>query len=81
MIRVEVYSKPDCSLCEEVKATLLKVRREIPFELEEIDVESRPEVYETYKDRIPLVLINGRRAFKFWVDEEALRRRLSRERA
>lgn len=81
MIWVEVYGKPDCCLCDEVKATLLKVRRDIPFDLHEIDIESTPELYETHKERIPLVFVNGRLAFKFRVDEDAFRRRLTRERA
>jgi glutaredoxin len=78
---VEVYGKPDCCLCDEVKATLLKVLRDIPFDLHEIDIESTPELYETYKERIPLVFVNGRLAFKFRVEESALRRRLRREQA
>ena len=81
MILVEVYGKADCCLCEEVVATLVRVRREIPFDLHEINIESTPELYEVYKERIPLVFINGRPAFKFRVDEEALRRRLAREQA
>lgn len=80
IIRVEVYGKRDCCLCDEAKATLSRVQREIPFDLREIDIESMPELYETYKERIPLVVINGRLAFKFRVDEEALRHRLARER-
>ena len=78
MIRVEVYTKRDCCLCEDVKAVLLKVRRDIPFELCEIDIESAPVLYETYKERIPFVVIDGRPAFKYRVDEAALRRRLAR---
>jgi len=79
MICVEVYGKRDCCLCDEAKATLLRVRGEIPFDLREIDIEATPELYGAYKDRIPLVVINGCLAFKFRVDEEALRRRLARE--
>ena len=79
MIRVDVYGKRDCCLCDEAKAVLLKVQREVPFELSEIDIERSPELYETYKERIPLILINGRPAYKFRVDEAALRRRLARE--
>ena len=78
MIRVEVYTKRDCCLCEDVKATLLKVRHDIPFELREIDIESGSALYEAYKERIPLVVIDGRPAFKYYVAEEALRRRLAR---
>ena len=76
--RVEVYGKRECCLCDEVKATLLKVRRDVPFDLQEIDIESTPGLYETYKERIPLVVIDGRLAFKFRVDEGALRKRLAR---
>ena len=78
MIRVEVYTKRDCCLCEDVKATLLRVRRDIPFELREIDIESAPVLYEAYKERIPFIVIDGRPAFKYRVDEAALRRRLAR---
>jgi len=79
LIRVEVYGKRDCGLCDELKATLLRLRREIAFDLREIDIESTPTLYETYGERIPLVFINGRLAFKFRVDEATLRRRLARE--
>ena len=78
MIRVEVYTKRDCCLCEDVKATLLRVRRDIPFELREIDIESAPVLYEAYKERIPFIVMDGRPAFKYHVDEAALRRRLAR---
>lgn len=77
MIRVEVYGKRDCCLCDEAKAILVKVRREVPFDLREVDIESAPEIYATYKERIPLIVINGRPAFKFRVDEAALRQRLA----
>ena len=76
MIRVDIYGKRDCSLCDEAKATLQKVQREVPFELREIDIESSLELYESYNERIPYVVIDGHPAFKFRVDEDALRRRL-----
>jgi glutaredoxin len=80
VIEVELYGKRECGLCDEVKATLLKVRREVPFDLREVDIESDPALHEAYKERIPLVFVNGRLAFKVRVDEAALRRRLRRER-
>jgi len=39
VIRVAVYGKRECALCDEVKATLLAVRTEIPFVLDEVDIE------------------------------------------
>ena len=81
MIRVAAYGKRECCLCDDIKATLLEVRRDIPFDLQEIDIESSPDLYATYAERIPLVLVNGQIAFRFRVDEATLRRRLERERA
>jgi glutaredoxin len=79
MMQVEVYGKRDCCLCDDVKTTLVKLQREIAFDLREIDIESTPELFDTYKERIPLVFVNGRLAFKYRVDETTLRRRLLRE--
>lgn len=80
MIRVEVYGKADCALCDDVKTVLRRVQREIPFDLGEVDIAATPELWETYKERVPLVFVNGRLAFKFRVDDAAVRRRLARER-
>ena len=79
MIRVAVYGKRDCCLCDEAKATLVRVRHEVAFDLCEVDRESAPGLYATYKERIPRIVIDGRPAFKFRVGEQALRRRLARE--
>jgi len=77
MIRVVVYGKRECCLCDEVKAVLVRVRSDVPFELTLVDIESSAELLEAYGERIPLVFIEGRLAFKFRVDEAALRRRLA----
>ncbi|OGK98086.1 MAG: glutaredoxin [Candidatus Rokubacteria bacterium RIFCSPHIGHO2_12_FULL_73_22] len=81
MIRLDIYTKRDCCLCDEAKAVLLRVQRDVPFELREVDVESSAELLEAYGERIPLVFVDGRLAFKFRVDEAALRRRLAEARA
>jgi glutaredoxin len=80
VVRVELYTKRGCALCDEAKAVLERVRRDVPFELREIDVESTPELLAAYGERIPFVTIDGRPAFKFRVGEAALRRRLGRPR-
>ena len=35
---VEIYSKPQCPLCDEAKEVLARVRRRISFELKEVDI-------------------------------------------
>ncbi len=78
MITVKIYSKPDCHLCEEAKAVLDVVRNQIPFQLDEINIETDPHCYDLYKEQIPVIFINEQKAFKFRVTEKELRKRLQR---
>jgi thiol-disulfide isomerase/thioredoxin len=80
-MQVEIYSKADCPLCDEAKAVLEKVRREIPFELIEVDILQDPKLFEQFKLDVPVVYVDGRKAFKHRVDERELARRLERGRA
>lgn len=77
-IKVEIYSKSDCHLCDEAKATLLKVQNDLPFVLEEVDITHDQKLFEEFKEQIPVVFINGRRTFKFRVSEKELRRKIKR---
>ena len=56
---------------------LERVRADVPFELEEIDITSDPELERRYRERIPVVLIDGEEAFTYFVFPDALRRRVS----
>ncbi len=77
-IRVVLLTRKGCCLCAEVKAVLDKVRGEIPFELDEVDIDAEPALRGEYGDQIPVVFVNGRKAFKYRVTEEALREKLRR---
>ena len=77
-MKVTIYSKPDCPLCDEAKEVLERVRASIPFELEEVDIRSDSELFDRFRYDIPVVFVDGNKAFKHRVDETALRRRLAR---
>jgi hypothetical protein len=53
-----------------------RVRAELPFEVEEIDITDDPELELRYRQRIPVVEIGGEEAFTYFVHADALRRRL-----
>lgn len=84
MIEVVVYSKHDCHLCEEVKAQLARLRQAFPFELREVNILEDPENFEKYREEIPVVFVNSKKAFKYKLDEKDFLRRvemiLARER-
>ena len=46
-----------------------------PFE--EVDIAGDPELEAAYREWLPVVEIDGRRAFVYFVDPAALRRKLS----
>jgi glutaredoxin len=78
VLRVEIYTKRDCCLCDEAKEVLARVRTDVPFELAEIDIETDPALMERFRTEIPVIFVGGRKAFKYRVDEQELRRRLAR---
>ena len=54
------------------------VRRELGFELTLVDVGGDPELEERYRSHLPVVEVDGERAFTYFVDPAALRGRLAR---
>ncbi len=79
MIRLTLYGRADCHLCEEMHAVVARVAREAAVVLEQVDVDSDPALVAAYGADVPVLCVNGRRAFKHRVDAPALRARLARE--
>jgi glutaredoxin len=77
MREVILYTRDGCSLCEKAKAVILAVRREVAFEFREVDIGRSGELFEDHKHDIPVIEIDGKRAFKHRVDPAALKERLS----
>ncbi|MET0501690.1 MAG: glutaredoxin family protein [Candidatus Binatia bacterium] len=73
---LQLYTRKDCCLCEEMKRVLDEVATRIPFVLEEIDVDSSAELRQKYSDEVPVLLIDGRKAFKYRLTARELQQRL-----
>ena len=74
---VTLYGRPGCHLCDEARAELERLRREAPFELEEVDIERDPHLHRRYLERIPVVALDGEELFDFFVDGPELLRKLT----
>ena len=79
MIRLTLYGRADCHLCHEMRAVVERVVADVPVEVREIDVDADPALAARYGDEVPVLLVNGQRAFSGRVDAAALRARLGRE--
>ena len=74
--RVVVVSRAGCGLCEEALAAVEDARRRVPFTLEVRDVDADPGLAARYGEEVPVVLVDGREAFKYRVDPRRLVRTL-----
>jgi glutaredoxin-like protein DUF836 len=70
---VVVFVAEGCHLCE---AALEVVDRVCAGDFERVDIGDDAELEAAYRSSIPVVEIDGERAFTYFVQPEALRRRL-----
>ena len=75
-VKVTLYGKAGCCLCDEAKAAIAGVRADRAFDLEEVDVSLDPVLNRRYGERIPVVAVAGEELFEYHVDPEELRDRL-----
>lgn len=76
--KLTLYSRKDCCLCDEMKAVVRQVATKIPLDFEEIDVDGLPELRDKFGNEVPVLFIDGRKAFKYRVTEKALANRLKK---
>jgi glutaredoxin len=75
---VTLYTRPGCHLCDEAKTSMRAAACDDDFVLVEIDVDSDPRLRDIYGEDIPVVFINGKKAFKHRVDPREFKRKLRR---
>jgi len=76
MHEVVVYCKPGCHLCDVVKETLKGLEGKASFQWREVNIEEDPEAHKLYWDQIPVVFVDGKKAFKYRMSERHFLRRL-----
>lgn len=75
MRRITFYTRDDCHLCDSARFVLDRVRRDIPFELEVIDVDStgREAEREKYTHHVPVIHLDGVEISRHRLAERCLR--------
>lgn len=75
-MRVRLYTKQECSLCEDAREQLFRLgnTRQAVFELEEIDIRSSMELFSAYRYDVPVVTVDGVERLKLkFTDDELLK--------
>ena len=76
-MRVTVYTRSGCHLCDEAKQVIESVRRRATFDYEEFDIDSDPQLRRLYNEEVPVIAIDGKKAFKYRVTPAELLRKLA----
>jgi len=72
MTQLTLYGKPGCHLCEEAREVVLAVRERQAFDLEEVDITRDPVLEAAYRERIPVIAIDGQEVLELVVEATEL---------
>ena len=79
-MRLTIYSKPGCHLCDEMKALVHRIiaqrSGDHAIAFDDIDISGDSALLDRYGLEIPVLLIDGKKVAKYRVSEEELRRML-----
>jgi glutaredoxin len=74
---VTLYTRAGCCLCEDAKRVIQQARRRAAFDYEEFDIDADPELRRRYNDEVPVIAIDGVKAFKYKVDMKEFLKKLA----
>lgn len=82
MIILTYYYRLDCSLCEPFKKVIAEVIQTKALKdlctLSSINIDENPEAFAKFHEKIPVLEINGRLAFKYKITTLSLKNALAK---
>jgi glutaredoxin len=76
-VRVILYTKPGCHLCDEMKREIQRAGCAQLYTLDEVNIETDSDLLARYRYEIPVLLIDGVEAFRHRLRAEDFKARLS----
>ena len=77
-MRLRLLSRPDCHLCEAMRAEVDALLGDAPREWEVVDIDGDPALSTRYGNEIPVLFVNGKLFAKIRLPRLAARLRLHR---
>ena len=77
-MNIRLYVGRDCHLCEIARTELERLRGELGFELEEVDITGDPDLERRHRALLPVVEADGERISVYRIEEQALRERFGK---
>ncbi|MFN0151390.1 MAG: glutaredoxin family protein [bacterium] len=76
MVEVVFYTRAGCHLCDVAKQVVDAVRQRVAFALDVVDIDGDAALAARWNDEVPVVFVNGKKAFKYTVDAARFERLL-----
>ncbi|MCW9048486.1 MAG: glutaredoxin family protein [Gammaproteobacteria bacterium] len=77
MTEFTVYSRMGCHLCEDLLQQLIQLQQAHNFIINEVDVDSSPQLIEQYGLQVPVVTCNDEQICHYFLDQAAILQVLS----
>jgi glutaredoxin len=78
---VTLYTRRGCCLCDDAKRVLADARRRADFDYRELDIDTDRELLRLYNDEVPVITIDGAKAFKYRVTLDEFLKKLAARQA
>ncbi len=78
--KVTLYTRAGCCLCDDAKRVLADARRRADFDYEELDIDADDDLRRRYTDEVPVIAIDGVKAFKYRVEVKEFLKKLTARR-
>jgi len=75
--RVTLYTRAGCCLCDDAKRVLLAAQERASFDYDEVDIDRDDALRDRYNDEVPVIAINGAKAFKYRVEMHEFLKKLA----
>jgi len=79
MIELTLYTRNDCELCREMEDVITAELPSFDARIRRVEIDGDAELEARFGQEVPVLFVNGRKAFKFRCTPRELRKRLARE--
>lgn len=71
-MKLTLYTRVGCSLCEAMEAELEPYRAKLGFELDIVDIDADSRLIDQYGTRVPVLSAGGRALCEYFLDADKL---------
>lgn len=76
-----VYTAHGCCLCDDARAVLDRLAPDLGIDVTWVHIDGDADLEAAWREQIPAGVLDGRKVFKYTVDERLLRRRVASSRS